>query len=459
MSVYRTYIDKQATLIKDNYTNNSKNPVFEIVRDENLYSRYIFSFDLTELRSEIETNQIPSGSVESHYVKFYNTVHYRDDLVGKSNIDGFYRDNNVAVQLFKFNEDFGKGVNFNYVYTTGLTNNLTETMEVPNWFYRDKYNTWNVPGIYSASTGTTIIETKNVLEGNENLIFDITNVITDTIYNTTGNTVNLGISYTDAFENTNTGNTSFILSYFSKYTQTYFEPFLETSFNNIITDNRENFYLDNVNKLYLYLTSNVDSVDKVEIIDYNGDLYQTISGNSINKLNKNVYYVELNIDSTDYPDAVNFEDSWTITKNGKQITNTQTFTLLTNENIFNQQVDAFENSEFSFSFYGIKQNENISQSNNKRRVQINTKRLYNSSIENEKVIDFIEYRIYVKQGDNQIEVCPFTKANTTFYSNYFDIYTNTLIPQTYYIDIQLSRNGIIKQYPNTLKFKIVSEKS
>ena len=48
MDLIRTYLDKQSTLIYNNQTNNSKNPVFELVRGKNLYSRYIFNIDLSE---------------------------------------------------------------------------------------------------------------------------------------------------------------------------------------------------------------------------------------------------------------------------------------------------------------------------------------------------------------------------------------------------------------------------
>jgi hypothetical protein len=53
MSIYRTYLAKQATLIYQNSTNNSQNPVLEIVRNYDIYSRYIFSIDLTDLRNNV----------------------------------------------------------------------------------------------------------------------------------------------------------------------------------------------------------------------------------------------------------------------------------------------------------------------------------------------------------------------------------------------------------------------
>ena len=68
MSYFRTYINNQATLISSNYTNNSKNPVWEIIRSKDQYSRYIFSFDLTKLREKINEIGYLSGSVETHTI-------------------------------------------------------------------------------------------------------------------------------------------------------------------------------------------------------------------------------------------------------------------------------------------------------------------------------------------------------------------------------------------------------
>ncbi len=459
MTFIRTYIDKQATLIKDNFTNNSKNPVLEIVRGEDLYSRFIFSLDISDLRTKLVNNGVVSGSVVSNTINFFNGIKYREDLIGKRNVDGFYHDDNFDLQIFSFDEEFSDGIGYDYIYSSGLTFtniDLTPNSRVPNWYYKDKLNTWTVPGIYSG-TSATIIDTTSVGEGNENISFDISSFITNKIYNTTANTVYLGISYPIAYETAISGSNYYLTSFFSKYTQSFFEPFLETVTNDLINDNRTTFYLDQTNELYLYTNKALDSVNKVEIVDFNGDLYQIITGTSIIQVTKNTYKVSLSIPSSSYPDLVNFEDNWTYTLNGKQGVLNQQFTLLT-QNIFNAQEDAYENSQYHFSVSGLIEGENVSRSTITKRVQVNTKRLFNASIELEKPIDYIEYRLYIKQGQTQIEIFPFTKVNKTYYNNYFDLDVESLIPQTYYLELRAKRNDIILNGGKSVKFYIVSER-
>lgn len=458
MSLYRNYIDKQATLIKDNYYNNSKNPVWEIVRGQGVCSRYIFSFDISKLRNKLNTNSISSGSVSTFKVKFYNGISFRDDLIGKQNVDGFNRDTNIELQLFGFNEDFTNGTNFDYIYYTSNTASIsTLTTQVPNWFYKDKINPWTNQGGYSATTDITIIDTNFIEQGNENLDFDVTSYIKNAVYNTTASTVNLGISYTDQYETAISGDSVYIISFFSKETQTFFEPFLETITDDLIIDNRLEFYLDQPNDLYLYVNKSLDSVDKIEIYDYNEELYTTILASGITKVNNSIYKINLTLYSADYPDMVNFTDKWYFTDNGISKTYDQEFTLFTKD-IFSSEEDSFLNSTFYFSTYGILNNEYISQSEITRRVQVKTKRLFNSNIELNHLLSNMEYRMYVLQGTAQIEVIPFTKINKTYINNYFDLDIESLIPQKYFIEIRVNYNNMIIGNSKTISFNVASEK-
>lgn len=456
MSYFRTYINNQATLISSNYTNNSKNPVLEIVRSKDQHSRYIFSFDLTRLREKINQIGYISGSVETHTVNFYNCIRYREELIGATTVDGYYRDNNVDIQLFTFDETFAKGIGYDYNYTTGTTFVTSDVSQyVPNWYYRDKVNQWSENGVYSG-TSSNVLATYSILEGNENISFDVTNKIQDVLFNTTANTVNFGISYTSQFEQTLSGDSKYISSFFSKTTNSFYEPFLQTKVNDIITDNRESFYLDETNQLYLYLSKEVDSVNSVTILDYEDQLYITLTGNSITKVNNKIYKIDVTILSDEYPDLVNFEDMWNVTVNGVTKDIIQQFTLLT-DSLSLQQENAYENSDYYFTVSGILQGEKISQSNKSRTLQVKTKILYNSSIENETPIDFIDYRLFVLEGNNEVEIFPFTNVNKTYYNNYFTIDIESLVPQVYYIDLRLNRNGIILPYTKKISFEVLSE--
>lgn len=455
MSTFRFYINKQSTLIKDNYTNNSQNVVWEIVRGKDFYSRHIFSIDLDKIRTKLITEfGCSSGVSLTSKVVFYNTIRYRDDLIGKTTIDGFYRDNNVTLNLFSFNEDFGNGVGYDYVYQTGFTTTVTGT---PNWFYKNSTQTWNQNGVYSGNTAPNIIDTFQVLEGNENLEFDLTSTISPLIFNSTASSLNLGVSYSNIFENAVTESETFYkLSYFSHNTQTFFEPFIEITVSDSVIDNRNNFYLDQQNTLCLMANNNIDSVDKVEIYDFNGDLYTTLSGNSITKLNNKTYKINLTINSTQYPDLVNFEDKWFYTINGNNKNVTQEFTLKTND-IFDMDVIDYKDSLFNFNVVGISDNDKLSPNDKIRKISVISKTLSSFGIQENSNFDNLQYRLYVLQtSKHQIEVIPYTQINRVGNNNYFYLDIESLIPQKYYLEIRsVDSDGTVLPTNKTISFTVV----
>lgn len=453
MSTFRFYIDKQSTLIKNNYTNNSQNPVWEIVRGNNFYSRYIFSLDLSKIRNKlINEFGINSGLTTTSKIVFYNTIRYRDDLIGKTTIDGYNRDNNVVLNLYQFNEDFGNGVGYDYVYETGLTRTITN--QTPNWFYKDSVNTWLNEGIYTGNTPSNIIDSFTVLQGNENLLFDVSNIINQSLFNSTSTTLNLGISYGNNYENI-TGETYYKLSYFANNTQTFFEPHLEVTVNDTIVDRRNDFYLDQTNDLCIQSNKNIDSVSKVEIYDYDGELYTTISGNSITKINNKTYKISLNVSSTNYPDLVNFEDKWFVTINGVNKTITQEFTLK-NRDVLVQDNSSLQDKLFNFNFVGISDNEKVSKKDKIRKINILSKTLSSFGLQENTKFDNLEYRLYTLQTNkHEIEIIPFTKVNVLNNNNYFYLDIESLIPQQYYLEVRSIDDNTVLPYNKKISFIVL----
>jgi len=445
--LYRNYIENQATLILNNNSNNSQNQVWEIINAKNSYSRYIFSIDLTSLRSKLTS--ATSGSTQ-HSINFFNAINFRNDLIGKKDVNGFTRSSNFSLQLFGFTQDFVNGIGYNYVYTTGNTVN-----QVPNWFQADNINNWGIPGIYSGNTAN-IIDTNYLTQGNENLVFNASNYINNLIYNTTATTANMGVAYTSDYE-INTGNTSYNISFFSKYTSSFFEPFLQTTVDDLISDNRNEFKLDDVNELYLYLNTPISAVTSVVVYDYNSEVYLTLTGNSITQVNNLTYKISLSVPSSEYPDSVNFCDTWNIIDgNGISRSHEQEFTLVYND-IFDSTANNILDSQFYITTHGILNGDIISQSETTRRIIVFTKQLYNSTIYQSQPIDYLQYRLYVLQGNTQIEVIPFQAINKTNV-NYFDLDICSLIPQTYYLEIRVNYNNIIIGDTKIIRFSLASEK-
>ena len=64
-------------------------------------------------------------------------------------------------------------------------------------------------------------------------------------------------------------------------------------------------------------------------------------------------------------------------------------------------------------------------------------------------------RLYIKDGEREIDVIPFELVNKTFMENYFIIDTEMLIPEKYYIDVKIKYNQEMIIHHNVLNFKIV----
>ena len=77
---------------------------------------------------------------------------------------------------------------------------------------------------------------------------------------------------------------------------------------------------------------------------------------------------------------------------------------------------------------------------------------------NYKPIDRIYYRIYIKEGETQIDYIDWKEINRTEDSNYFLVDTSWFIPNDYYIEFKLESNNEVRTYHDIIQFEIVSEK-
>jgi hypothetical protein len=105
---------------------------------------------------------------------------------------------------------------------------------------------------------------------------------------------------------------------------------------------------------------------------------------------------------------------------------------------------------------GIKQNEIITKKIGSKRLIFRAKRLIETRIL-KNIIGDIEFRIYVNQGKNQIDVIPFTKASKVNDEYFAEIDFSWFISHDYTIEIRgLDKNGV--QYPNSnyVKFRITN---
>ena len=104
---------------------------------------------------------------------------------------------------------------------------------------------------------------------------------------------------------------------------------------------------------------------------------------------------------------------------------------------------------------GIRRDEKI-QPGDKRKVLVSARVPFTVNDQTE-LIDGLQYRLYIKQGQEQIDVIGYTDVNRTYLHNSFVIDTSWLIPNEYYIDFKLTSNNKVTTYKEQMKFQVVSE--
>ena len=77
MGILHTYFTKDNTIVRNSYVNTGKNPIVELFHGGSLnadrvtYSRYIFSFDFTEILQRLNTKQTTLDKL-THTLKITN---------------------------------------------------------------------------------------------------------------------------------------------------------------------------------------------------------------------------------------------------------------------------------------------------------------------------------------------------------------------------------------------------
>jgi hypothetical protein len=79
------------------------------------------------------------------------------------------------------------------------------------------------------------------------------------------------------------------------------------------------------------------------------------------------------------------------------------------------------------------------------------------TIDQEQKMSSLKYRLYVTEGQNEYTVIDYQPVQIAANYNYFLLDTQSLIPGTYYLDIQVESNLEVNTLRNVLNFDIVSQ--
>ena len=456
MSIYKSYFSKNNTIISDSPTNTGKNPVTELFYGGS-FSRFLFQIDLTNLLERIDSGFINKDRIEKHTLKLTNTINptensYFNEITGIQT----KRAGSFTLVVFELESEWDGGTGYDYTDTSGTYLTQKTYSNAPsNWFYKTTTGNWSVPG---AKTSGSVIGYQHFDDGTENLEIDITNYINDII---DGNKTNngLGIAFDVPYEEIQTLEILNSVAFFTKHTQSFFEPYLETEFNDHIIDHRGDFYSGVVRNLVLYTNKgnepyNLDSSPYVDILNSNGDV--VLGDQPSIHVSKGVYVVEFTLPNDVCEDLMMFNDVWKdLSIDGNTIGDvTQEFVVNPMSNYYNLGSNEMNPQEYGFSFSGIGRDEKIV-CGDIRKIYVDVKVPFTY---NEKVmIDGLQYRLFITEGNTNIEVIDWVDINRTFTSNYFLLDTSMLIPnKEYHLDLRLTTNREVNTYSKEISFYIVN---
>lgn len=499
MSILRSYIDKNNTIISNTYVNTGRNPVIELnfgssdfVVPNYGYTRCIFNFDLSLLRENIANGTISTGCTEqmTHFLQMTNTSSFDNELLNSFMSNERRRATSFDLILFRIpktsgdtgnpqNWDEGVGYdysdfNLNHNSPYGGSNPLTYvdsrafSTRPSNWFQTTTISNWSEPGIYDNKddglvnfSDLEIIAQQHFEFGNEDINMDMSDEINGILDGTITDVTGWGLAYLPQIENISGITESYSVAFFSRHTQTFYQPFLQTTYNDLVEDDRNQFLKNQTNKLYLYIyqngdLSNLDQDPLVSIYDQKGDPVPNLTGLTTCLRTRGIYEVVVPDEFTGATPCVYYDNWYGLVINGKSVPDVENQFILQQYSTGIQiGSTSKEPQKYGFDFYGILQNEKILNSDI-RKVGVTIKKAYTGQ---QMLLDVSAfYRVYVREGTTEVQVQDWTPINRTPNEYFFMFDMRDKIPNQYYIDIQVNTSGEKDTYKKQITFEIVNKK-
>lgn len=469
--VLRTYLDKTNTVISGSEINTGKNPVSELFYGANsngdwTFSRLLLHFDLEKLIDNYNAGMLGDLSNVKHTLRLVNTGAFHDDLLNKKTGDGKARTSSFDLVIYPLpfigGEPWDEGVGYDFQDGPGTTTSI----ESSNWFKANSSTEWDL------LNGVGIIEGKvtHFGDGNENYELDLTTYVNGLILGSTPNT-GLMIGFQPELESQPATITTKdiqrgiqYVGFFTNNTQTFYEPHIETQYMSYIEDDRKSFYLDKPNKLYLYVNANGEpkNLDSMPTVTIKNDMAETLvpegtqllSNLAVTREKTGVYSVTVELKLNGFRGPSYFSDIWSnISIDGKLQKDVQMgFEIQNGATFYDIGMGVERPKDYKVVISGIRNNESIKRGDI-RRIMTNAMIPY--TVDQKVLLDGIKYRLYVKEGNIEHTVIDYEKVERSYKDNYFLLDTDSLIPNVYYLDIQMVSNQEVKTSKEVIKFQIV----
>jgi len=497
MSIHRSYFNRNNTIQYNSFTNTGKSPWTELYfgsANDSIspsgFSRFIFDLDLTSLTGKFSNKTISTGctgfSGITHTLRMTNTSSFDNELLNDTTSTGRRRATSFDLILFRIPltsgstgnaQSWDEGVGYDYyniTKTLNTSNGLLTPIALPqdksssqrpsNWFQTTTLSGWSTNGIYNNTTGGNvdysdliIVDTQHFEFGNEDIEFNMTNEINQYLTGSTSGFTGWGIAYLPQLENLTGLTENYSVGFFTRHTQTFYDPFLETNYDDLVQDDRNSFYSNKSNNLYLYtyIDGNPITLDNLPIVTIENNNGNVVGVYTSCTKTQGVYEITTTAMTATTPCM--FTDTWSnLLYNGVSLPNVvNDLTLLPYKFGFSLSPQSKEPELYGFDFYGIKQNEKILNTD-LRKVGVIVKKAYSSNQVLTPVM--VYYRVYVHEGQTEVQVQDWTLVNRTSNEYYFIFDTRDKIPNEYFIDLKVLTSGEVDTYKRTIKFQIVNKK-
>lgn len=451
------FLDKCNTIIEDSEYNTGCNPVAELNVGNNV-SRILTHFNIDEIKKE------PNNEHTKYFLKMTNCGGINLPTINEELFNNCIlkkRASSFDIIAFRIPSEWDEGRGFDYNGDVVKGPNQVLTTEGSNWYYSKTGIEWDEYGVYRNRTlledynnkfgvnkNSVIIGVQHFDNGAENLNIDITTYVNDVLNGKIENN-GIGLAFAPFYENEMAENR--FITFFTNHTNTFFLPYVEIINKDVISDNRANFHIGVKNKLYFFVSDNgaYMDLDEMPICTINDKVYD------VKKFSPGVYYVEVEFNKNDVEANTILSDIWSNIKiNGNEIDDVEMeFVVLPIESkITLGKHNTFESNIYP-QLYNINDCEKI-KIGDIREVMVDFIEEY--SYGKKCIPTSSEYRIYVKEGDREIDIFPYQAIERRYDQHMFIINTNDLIPNTYYIDVKVARGRDVKHYNNILKFIIVN---
>ena len=191
------------------------------------------------------------------------------------------------------------------------------------------------------------------------------------------------------------------------------------------------------------------------IYDNEGNVFSAITSAQTVQVTTGIYYANVFVPQS-ADDCVLYSDVWgDLVVDGLSISDVELSFEIKSESEYYQIGDTESLPiALAMSLSGVKRDERIKRGDI-RKILVSARLPF--TINESKVIDNLQYRLWVTEGNAQVNVIDWQDVNMAYLKNYFLLDTSWMIPNKYYLDIKLTSNQEVKHYTDVMSFQIVNQ--